>query len=88
MPRYDNYPDGMTREHWKHINGPDYEKEEIVFCPTCEEEKELLVTGFRTDREFSAYCPDCDTSFSIGEDDDYGPDPDDERDRRMEMEYD
>jgi transcription elongation factor Elf1 len=77
MRRPRTHQEGLTSDQARYLNGPDYERDEIAFCPTCEVEKEMTVTGHRSDKYDSAHCGDCDTQFAIekeqpdGEFDDY-----------------
>ena len=60
-----NYPDGMTRAHWRWVNGPDIDTEEIVFCPVCEVERDVRITGYREDSYVTATCEECDSDFDV-----------------------
>lgn len=83
---YDNYPPGVTGREIE-ISGPDNEWAETRECKQCDEDTEHECWSHH-DHGAYARCTVCDEQHEIP-DDEFGPDPDAERDMRYDsmLEY-
>ena len=53
-----NYPPGVSGFEFE-IAGPDYEVEDIVQCPRCGEDVEVIVCGYENESWYEGDCAFC-----------------------------